>query len=83
MDVLKIISLSQQILFMSVLPLAAVERIARKAGVERISAEALEELTASVENIAAELVKEIETITKHAGRRTVKSEDVKIAAGKM
>lgn len=68
---------------MSVLPLAAVERIARKAGVERISAEALEELTISVEDIAAELVKEIETITKHAGRRTVNAEDIKIASGKM
>lgn len=65
------------------LPIAAVERIARKAGVERISAEALEELTVSVEEIAAELVREIETIAKHAGRRTVNAEDVKIAAGKM
>ncbi len=68
---------------MSVLPLAAVERIARKAGVERISAEALGELTISVEEIAGELVREIETITKHAGRRTVKPDDIKIAAGKM
>jgi DNA-binding protein len=68
---------------MSVLPLAAVERIARKAGVERISAEALQELAISVEDIAAELVREIETISRHAGRRTVSAEDVKIAAGKL
>lgn len=68
---------------MGELPLAVVERIARKAGVERISAEALQELTVSVENIAAELVREIETIAKHAGRRTVNAEDVKIAAGKV
>ncbi len=65
------------------LPIASVERIARKAGVERISAEALQELTVSVEDIAAELVKEIETIAKHAGRKTVKPEDIKIAAGKV
>ncbi len=68
---------------MNLLPIAAVERIARKAGVERISAEALELLTLSTEDIAGELVKEIETITRHAGRRTVKPEDVKIAAGKV
>lgn len=68
---------------MANLPIAAVERVARKAGVERISAEALQELAVSVEDIAAELVKEIETIAKHAGRRTVNPEDVKIAAGKM
>ncbi len=67
---------------MTQLPIAAVERIARKAGVERISAEALQELTNSVEEIAAELVREIETISKHARRRTVKPEDIKIAAGK-
>ncbi len=65
------------------LPIASVERIARKAGVERVSAEALQELTVSVEDIAAELVKEIETIAKHAGRKTVKPEDIKMAAGKV
>ncbi|MBU3958175.1 MAG: NFYB/HAP3 family transcription factor subunit [Nanoarchaeota archaeon] len=67
---------------MTQLPIAAVERIARKAGVERISAEALRELTVSVEDISAELVREIETIAKHARRRTVKPEDIRIAAGK-
>ncbi len=65
------------------LPLAAVERIARKAGVERISAEAVKEIARIAEEIATELAKDIEEITKHAKRKTVREEDVKLAAGKI
>jgi len=65
------------------LPLASVERIARKAGVERISAEAIKEITKLVEDIADELVKDIVKIVLHAKRRTVKKEDIKLAAGKL
>jgi histone H3/H4 len=65
------------------LPLAAIERIARKAGAERISKEALEELKHTIEEITEELVKEIERLARHAKRKTIKEEDVKLAAGKL
>lgn len=65
------------------LPLAAVERIARKAGVERISHEAVEELTKIVEEIAEEVVIEVVTFTEHAKRKTIKAKDVKLVAGKV
>ncbi len=65
------------------LPLAAVERIARKAGVERISQEAVRALNKTTEEIAAELVKEILVLAKHAKRRTIKPEDIKMVAGKV
>lgn len=65
------------------LPLAVVERIARKAGVERISAEAIKELERTIEKIAEEIIKETSVVAKHAKRRTIKPEDIKIAAGKI
>jgi len=64
------------------LPLACIERIARKAGAERISKEALIELQKTIEIIAEELVKEISEVSRHAGRKTVKAEDVRLVAGK-
>ncbi len=65
------------------IPLAVVERIARKAGVERISREALEELKELIEEIAEDLAMEASELAKHAGRKTIKPEDVKLAAGKV
>jgi len=65
------------------IPLAAVERIARKAGVQRISKEALEEMRKLAEELAEELARESALLAKHAGRRTIKPEDVKLAAGKI
>ncbi len=65
------------------IPLAVVERIARKAGVERISREALEELKELIEEIAEDLAMEAAELAKHAGRKTIKPEDIKLAAGKV
>ncbi len=65
------------------LPLAAIERVARKAGVERISREALEELRNIVEEIAQELASEAAELAKHAKRKTIRAEDIKLAAGKV
>jgi histone H3/H4 len=65
------------------LPLAAIERVARKAGVERISREALEELKRLVEEIAEELANEAAELARHAGRKTIRPEDIKLAAGKI
>ncbi len=65
------------------LPLASVERIARKAGVERISAEALKEIAKTAEEIADEFAKDVVEITLHAKRRTIKKDDIRLAAGKI
>ncbi len=65
------------------LPLAAIERVARKAGIERISKEALEELKKLVEEIAEELAIEAAELAKHAGRKTIRPDDIKLAAGKL
>jgi histone H3/H4 len=64
------------------LPLAAVERIARKAGVERISAKAIKELTKIVEDLGYELALETAQAARHAKRRTILRKDIKFIAGK-
>jgi histone H3/H4 len=64
------------------LPVAAIERVARKAGVERISAPALAELTKTVEEIGLALAREAATAAKHAGRRTIMKEDIKLVSRK-
>lgn len=65
------------------LPLAAIERIARKAGIERISADAIKELEKTIEELGLELAKEAAIVAKHAGRRTIMKKDVKLVAGKL
>jgi len=59
---------------------AAMERIMRKAGAERVSATAVAELAEAMEEYGTRLSKEAIELVRHAGRKTVKKEDVKLAA---
>jgi len=64
------------------LPLASIERIARKAGVERISAKAIGELEKIVEELGLELAREAANAARHAKRKTILKDDIKLVAGK-
>jgi len=64
------------------LPTAAIERIVRKAGIERISADALKELTKTIEEIGEDLALEAAQAARHAKRKTILKEDIKLVAGK-
>ena len=64
------------------LPLAAVERIARKAGVERISSEAVKELEKTITDLGIELAREAAEAARHAKRKTILRQDVRLIAGK-
>jgi histone H3/H4 len=64
------------------LPIAAIERIVRKAGIERISADAVKEITKTVEEIGVELALEAAQAARHAKRKTILKEDIKLVAGK-
>ena len=64
----------------SELGLSAMYRILKKSGAERISDESADELRRVIEDIAVEISKGAVDMAKHAGRKTVKSEDVKLAS---
>lgn len=65
---------------MADLPIAAVVRIAKKHGAERVGSDAAEALVAKAEEYIADLTKEANRLAQHAGRKTIKAEDVKMAA---
>ena len=60
--------------------LAAVYRVIKKSGAERVSDEAAEELRRVIEDIASQVAKQAIELSVHAGRHTVKGSDVKLAA---
>ncbi|MFB6192757.1 MAG: histone family protein [Candidatus Nanohaloarchaea archaeon] len=61
------------------LPNAPVERIIRKAGAERVSEEAVEELKDALEDLGEEVAADATEVADHAGRNTVKKEDIDLA----
>ncbi|MBD3261218.1 MAG: histone [Candidatus Altiarchaeales archaeon] len=65
---------------MSDIPLAPMERILRKSGVERVSEDACMALRDLLEQKALEVGFKASKLARHAGRVTVKAEDIKLAS---
>jgi histone H3/H4 len=61
------------------LPIAAVIRIAKKNGAERVGKDGAAALLAKTEAYIANLTKEANRLAQHAGRKTIKEEDVELA----
>ena len=59
---------------------SAMYRILKKSGAERVSDESVDELRRIIEQVAIEVAKSAVDLAKHAGRKTVKSEDVKLTS---
>ena len=62
------------------LGLSPMYRILKKNGAERVSDESVVELRRITEEIASTIAKNAVYLTGHAGRKTVKAEDVRLAS---
>ena len=56
------------------------ERIIKKTGIKRVSREAMEEIRDCIEDMALDISEQASRLSKHAGRKTVKAKDVKLAS---
>lgn len=62
------------------LGLSPMYRILKKSGAERVSDESANELRMMTEEVAGAIAKSAVELASHAGRKTVKAEDVKLAS---
>ena len=62
------------------LPLAAMEKLMKNVGADRVSEDAKAELRDVLEEISAEISQNAIKLAHHAGRKTVKGVDIKLAA---
>ena len=65
------------------LSVAPMHRICKKAGAGRVSEAAAKALAKELDKIGVKIAKEAIDYAMHAGRKTVKSEDIEIAARKV
>jgi histone H3/H4 len=68
---------------MGELAIAAMHRICKKAGAERVSEPAAKEMGRVLEEIGIKIGKEAIDWSMHAGRKTIKAEDIRRAAEKV
>jgi len=66
------------VLFMSELPLAAVDRIIRKSGAGRVSESAVKELAEVMEEYGIKIAQQAGQFSKHANRKTIIDEDIRL-----
>ncbi len=62
------------------IPLATMERIMKKAGADRVSEGAKEALKQALEDYAEILSEKAWQLAKHAGRKTIKGEDIRFVS---
>jgi histone H3/H4 len=60
--------------------LAAMYRVLKKSGAERISDDAADELRKVLEEVGERIAKQAVDLSAHAGRKTVKAGDIRFAA---
>jgi histone H3/H4 len=67
----------------SEIAVAPMHRLCKNAGADRVSEAAAKELAKALEDIGVKIAKEALDYAMHAGRKTVKAEDIEIATRKV
>jgi len=65
------------------LAVAPMHRLCKKVGAERVSEAGAKELAKALEDVGTKIAKEALDFAMHAGRKTIKAEDIEIAARKV
>ena len=65
-----------------ILPLAAMEKVLKQCGAERVSDNAKVALKNAIEDMASEIATQAVRFAHHAGRKTIKAGDIRLAAKK-
>ena len=60
--------------------LAAMYRVLKKSGAERISDDAADELRKVLEEVGVRIAKQAVDLSVHAGRKTIKPDDIRLAS---
>ncbi len=66
-----------------ILAKAPVDKMIRKAGAERVSEDAVVTMAENLENFGVEVAQEAIELADHAGRKTVRAEDIRLALERM
>lgn len=61
------------------IPASAIYRIFKKAGAERVGEDAIDEMEKFLEEYGIKVASQSVLLATHAGRKTVKSEDIKLS----
>jgi len=64
----------------NLIPKAALGRLLMNHGAKRVSDEALDAFAEVIEDIGKEIAEDANKIAQHSGRKTIQSEDIKLAA---
>ena len=68
---------------MPILPRAPFERFLKQAGAKRVSQDALDEFANVLEEKPSKIVADAALLAKHAGRKTILAEDIRMARKKV
>jgi histone H3/H4 len=67
------------VIIISELPKAPAARLMKSVGASRISGEAVDMLTEAMEDYGTDVARKANAFAHHAGRKTIKASDVKLA----